>query len=50
VVREEITKTPSFTQEGEIIKHYLCGYCGYKAKKTVVLRQQSKPVESTATA
>jgi DNA-directed RNA polymerase subunit RPC12/RpoP len=50
VVREEITKTPSFTEEGEIIKHYLCGYCGYKAKKTVVLRQQSKPLEASATA
>ncbi len=49
VVKEEITKTPSFDQEGEIVKHYLCGYCGYKAKKTVVLRQQTK-LENTATA
>jgi DNA-directed RNA polymerase subunit RPC12/RpoP len=48
VVREEITKNPSFTEEGEIIKHYLCGYCGYKAKKTVVLRQQAKSPEAAA--
>jgi hypothetical protein len=51
VVKEEITKAPAFNEEGEIVKHYLCGYCGYKAKKTVVLRQQSKLEEaSTATA
>ena len=48
VVKEEITKSPSFSIEGEIVKHYLCGYCGYKAKKTVVLRQQTKPAEATA--
>ncbi len=48
VVKEEITKTPSFSEEGEIVKHYLCGYCGYKAKKTVILRQQTKPEEASA--
>ncbi len=48
VVKEEITKSPSFSEEGEIVKHYLCGYCGYKAKKTVVLRQQTKPEETSA--
>ena len=47
VVKEEITKAPTFSEEGEIVKHYLCGYCGYKAKKTVILRQQAKP-EATA--
>lgn len=51
VVKEEITKAPSFNQEGEIVKHYLCGYCGYKAKKAVTLHQQTKPEgASTATA
>jgi hypothetical protein len=47
VVKEEITLQPTATEEGEIIKHYQCGYCGYKAKKTVVLKQQTK-VEQTA--
>jgi hypothetical protein len=50
VVREEILKQPSVTEEGELLKHYQCGYCGYKAKKTVVLRQSSKAETATATA
>src|ERR1041384_1006138 len=50
VVREEILKQPSTTEEGELLKHYQCGYCGYKAKKTVVLRQSSKSETATATA
>lgn len=50
VVREEILKQPSATEEGELLKHYQCGYCGYKAKKTVVLRQSSKVEAATATA
>lgn len=48
VVKEEITKTPTATEEGEIIKHYLCGYCGYKAKKVLVLKQQAKTEETVA--
>jgi hypothetical protein len=48
VVREEILKTPSAEEEGELLKHYLCGYCGYKAKKNVVLRVSQKFEESTA--
>lgn len=48
VVREEILKTPSANEEGELLKHYLCGYCGYKARKTVVLRISQKFEESTA--
>jgi hypothetical protein len=50
VVREEILKQPTGTEEGELLKHYQCGYCGYKAKKTVVLRQHSKAEAATATA
>jgi hypothetical protein len=50
VVREEILKQPSATEEGELLKHYQCGYCGYKAKKTVVLRQHAKAEAATATA
>ncbi len=49
VVKEEIIKQPTDTEEGEIIKHYLCGYCGYKAKKSVVLKMQTK-VEQSSTA
>lgn len=48
IVKEEITKQPTDTEEGEIIKHYQCGYCGYKAKKAVVLKQQTKLTQTAA--
>jgi hypothetical protein len=48
VVREEILKAPTQTEEGELTKHYLCGYCGYKAKKNVTLKMSQKFEESTA--
>lgn len=50
VNREEITKQPSETEQGEIIKHYQCSYCGYKARKTVVLKVQVKTPAAAATA
>lgn len=48
VVREEILKAPSTEEEGELLKHFQCGYCGYKAKKTVTLRMSQKFEESSA--
>ncbi|MBT1685283.1 MFS transporter [Dawidia soli] len=48
VVREEILKNPSPVEEGELLKHYQCGYCGYKAKKTVTLKISGKFEESSA--
>lgn len=48
IVREEILKTPSTTEDGELLKHFQCGYCGYKAKKTVTLRMSQKFEESAA--
>jgi hypothetical protein len=50
VVREEILKAPSTTEEGELTKHYQCGYCGYKAKKNVTLRMSQKFEETSTTA
>lgn len=50
VVKEEILKTPTETEEGEIMKHYLCGYCGYKAKKAVTLKVSTKFEGAAATA
>lgn len=47
VVKEEIIKAPTTDEEGELLKHYQCSYCGYKAKKTVILKQSAKPAEST---
>lgn len=48
VVREEIIKPPSPTEEGELVKHFQCSYCGYKAKKTVTLKASAKFEESSA--
>lgn len=48
VSREEIIRQPTSTEEGEIMKHYVCSYCGYKARKTVVLKVQVKLEESSA--
>lgn len=48
VVREEIIKTPTQTEEGELLKHYQCGYCGFKAKKSVTLRMSQKLESATA--
>lgn len=48
VVREEILKTPTTTEEGELLKHFQCGYCGYKAKKNVTLKISQKFEESSA--
>jgi DNA-directed RNA polymerase subunit RPC12/RpoP len=50
VNREEIVKAPTDTEEGELIKHYQCSYCGYKAKKNVVLKAQVKTPATAATA
>ncbi len=50
VVKEEILKTPTESEEGELLKHYLCGYCGYKAKKAVTLKASTKFEGATATA
>ena len=50
VSREEILRAPTETEEGELVKHYLCSYCGYKAKKTVALKAQVKTPAAAATA
>ncbi len=48
VQREEIIKQPSELEEGELVKHYQCSYCGYKARKTVALKVQVKAEPATA--
>jgi hypothetical protein len=48
VTREEIIRQPTFSEEGELMKHYQCSYCGYKARKTVALKQQVKIEESSS--
>ncbi len=48
VVREEILRAPTESLEGELLKHYQCSYCGYKAKKSVALKPQVKSAAATA--
>ena len=50
IVKEEILKHPTPSEEGELMKHYQCGYCGYKAKKNVTLRISQKFEETTTAA
>jgi hypothetical protein len=46
VVKEEVIRPATADTEGELVKHYLCGYCQYKAKKVVVLKIPSKAKEA----
>jgi hypothetical protein len=50
IVKEEIVKPPTPSEEGEILKHFQCGYCGYKAKKNVTLKMSQKFEEATTAA
>ena len=50
VVKEEILESPTEIEEGELMKFYKCSYCGYKARKTVALKQQVKIEESSSAA
>lgn len=50
VVKEEILRAPTPVEEGELLKHYQCGYCSYKAKKTVTLKASASKFEESATA
>ena len=34
VNNEEIIQSPTVDEEGELMKHYTCGYCGHKEKKS----------------
>ncbi|HHL52814.1 MAG TPA: hypothetical protein ENJ39_05510 [Flammeovirgaceae bacterium] len=50
VVKEEIVTQPTYEEEGELIKYYICSYCDYKTQTTFkVAKLKSKPAE-TATA
>ncbi|HNP18882.1 MAG TPA: hypothetical protein PKL31_10640 [Fulvivirga sp.] len=49
VLKEEIVKSPSTSEEGELLKHFECGYCGHKAKKTfnIAMLKDFQSEEST---
>ena len=50
IVKEEIIRHPAPDEEGELLKHYQCGYCGFKAKKNVTLKMSQKFEEATTAA
>ncbi|MDH5399855.1 MAG: hypothetical protein OEX02_17010 [Cyclobacteriaceae bacterium] len=46
VIKEELLKSPTNDEEGELEKYFNCGYCGYKTRKTVkVAKLQSATSE-----
>ena len=42
VTREEVAKAPTPAEDGELVKHYTCSYCGHKGKKSVHLKYANK--------
>jgi DNA-directed RNA polymerase subunit RPC12/RpoP len=47
-VREEIVKSPSLTETGELIKHYDCSFCGHKEMERVTIAiLEKEAVEKT---
>ena len=45
VVKEEIIKSPTITEEGELMKYFKCSYCGHKARKTFHIAKLKDNVE-----
>lgn len=39
VLKEEIIESPTIDHDGELMKFYQCGYCGYKARKSFTIAQ-----------
>ena len=46
VVKEEIIKSPTITEEGELMKYFKCSYCGHKARKTFHIAKLKENVEA----
>ena len=39
VVQEEVIRTPTLEEEGEILNYYNCSYCGHKERRTIKTRK-----------
>jgi len=48
VVKEEIIKSPTMTEEGELMKYYKCSYCGHKARKTFHIAKLKDSADAAA--
>jgi len=42
IVKEEIIKSPTESEEGELMKFYQCSYCGHKERKAFNIKEQQK--------
>ena len=49
VTTEEVLKSPSIEEEGELSKHFTCGYCGHKERKTFAISKLRDPSATTPT-
>ena len=45
VSSEDVGHTPTTTEEGELTKHFTCGYCGHKEKKTFKIARLQENVD-----
>ena len=50
VEKEEILSRPTYSDEGELIKHFHCSYCGYNAQNTYRIARFSSETTETAMA
>jgi len=48
VVKEEIIKSPTVTEDGELMKYFKCSYCGHKARKTFHIAKLKEPSPEAA--
>jgi hypothetical protein len=49
VVKEEIIKSPTLEEDGELMKYFKCSYCGHKARKTFHIARLKEPSPETST-
>ncbi len=45
---EEVIQSPTATEEGELMKHFTCSYCGHKERKSVRIARLRQDEEATA--
>lgn len=45
---EEVIQSPTATEEGELMKHFTCSYCGHKERKSVRIARLRQGEEASA--
>jgi len=49
VNKEELTKSPTVYEGGEILKHFICSYCGHKTKKEFTVAKLREEIADQGT-